>query len=262
MLSKRLAALAAAALTITALGACSAESLAEFGIEQAFDGEGEFDLDLDFGDNGHGGFNISTDEGDFSFNLDGESGGIMFDTDEGDGVISFDEDGIVFDTDEGDGVISFDEDGIVFDTDAGDGVISFDEDGIVFDTDQGDGAISFEENGVNFGTEDGSAFFGSGDIPDNWPADIGVPATTDPDQTFFTVFDTPDGSSMTGIFQHDPAEPYGARVQATLEATGWTSTFEASTSEGAQIQYTKGSNTAVVFYDDMGFASVSFVIAG
>lgn len=204
-----LASIATAALGIAMLGACSAESLTEraigLGLEQAI--EGNEDINLDFGDDGAGGFSISTEEGDFAISFDEDNGGITFDTEDGAGEISFDEDGIVFDTDAGDGVISFDEDNgeIVFDTDAGDGVISFDED---------NGTVSFDGDA-------GSAVLGSGQVPASWPAWIGVPQTVNPDTMTFSEIEIGDMTSIIANFQHAADDPFTVDTADALVAMGW-----------------------------------------
>lgn len=201
-----LALLGSAALGIALMGACSAESLTERVLEQAI--EGDQDIDLDFGDDGTGGFKISTDEGEFALNIDGENGMIQFDSDEGQGSISFDEDGIVFDTTEGDGAISFDEDGIVFDTDEGEGSISFDED----------------EGTVNFSSDEGEGSYqiAGADAPDGWPAFIGPPATVDSDNTVYTAVAGEDGKAvLIASFEHGTEENYPQALVDALIDQGW-----------------------------------------
>lgn len=207
--SRILTSIAAAALGVAALGACSADSLAEraasFGLEQAI--EGNEDIDFDFGDDGSGGFSITTEEGEFSLNFDDENGAITFDTDEGSGVISLDENGIVYDTDEGSGTISIDEDAgqINFDTDQGDGTISFDEDSVVIETEDGDFGI------IN-----------SADVPDGWPAIIGAPQSLIPGSVVYTEIDLgPEATRLSGTFEHDPNERWAEVLTDRLEANGW-----------------------------------------
>lgn len=244
--SRILSSLAAASLGVALLGACSAESLTEraasFGLEQAL--EGDQDIDLDFGQDGSGGFNISTDEGDFSLNFDEDNGGIVFNTDEGDGVISFDENGIVYNTDEGDGVISFDE-----------------ENGSInFDTDQGDGAINFDdEGGFTVQTDEGDlGIFNSQDAPPTWPQALGVPATLVPGSQNFSVLDLGDGVITTGVFNHDPNEQYGANAIAVLVASGWTESIS-SNQDGsvfAQLMSPDGV-IAQIISDSTGYSTIS-----
>lgn len=243
-----LGSLAAAVIGITLLGACSTESLTEaavnFGLEQAI--EGSEDIDVDFGDDGSGGFSISTEEGDFAINFDEDSGGIVFDTDEGEGVISFDEDGIVFDTDEGDGVISFDQDNgeIVFDTDAGDGVISFDED---------NGTVSFEGDG-------GSAIFGANDVPAEWPASIGVPQTIDVTASHFSRVVTDNGLVMTGAFEHAADEAFAETTKDTLIATGWTLVVEGGNAENRQLHFANEADGSSVIVGTQGATNTTVAI--
>lgn len=243
-----LASLAAAALGIATLGACSTESLTEravsFGLEQAI--EGNEDINLDFGDDGSGGFSISTEEGDFAISFDEDNGGITFDTEDGAGAISFDEDGIVFDTDEGDGVISFDEENgeIVFETDAGDGVISFDED-----------------NGtVNFEGDAGSAAFGTNDVPDSWPAAIGVPQTVNSDTMVFTEVDTGEGKMLIGTFYHAAGDPFAANTADALLAAGWTMT--SGSADADYMTFGSGASTATILVLDADATTVSLMIGG
>ena len=247
--SRIVSSIAAASLGILLLGACSAESLTEraasFGLEQAI--EGDQDINLDFSDDGAGGFSISTDEGDFSLNFDEDNGGIAFNTDEGNGVISFDENGIVFDTDEGDGVISFDQD----------------NGSINFDTDQGDGAINFDdEGGFTIQTDDGDlGIYSSEDAPPTWPQTLGVPATLVPGSQSFSVLDLGDTVITTGVFNHDPSEPYAANAIATLLGSGWTQNI-ASNQDGsvfAQLTSPDGS-IAQVIGDDTGYSTISITL--
>jgi len=245
--SRILSSIATASLGIALLGACSAEALTEraasFGLEQAI--EGDQDIDLDFGQDGSGGFSISTDEGDFSLNFDEDNGGIVFNTDEGDGVISFDENGIVFNTDEGDGVISFDEEN---------GSINFET-----DTDAGDGSINFGDNGdVTIDTEDGSlGIFSSTDAPPTWPQELGAPATLVPGSQSFSVLDLGATVVTTGVFNHDPAEPYAATVVATLARNGWNQDISSNQDGSIFAQLSNGVLIAQVVGDDTGYTTVS-----
>jgi len=238
--SRILSSIAAASLGIALLGACSAESLTEravgFGLEQA--AGGDQDIDLDFGDDGLGGFSVKTDEGDFSLNFDEDSGGILFDTEDGAGAISFDEDGIVFNTDEGDGVIGFDEENgaITFETDEGDGVINFDE----------------ETGTVGFEGDAGSAVFGGNEIPDAWPAAIGVPQTADPAQTTFSVIDFDGGLILTANFQHGPEEFFAAKAQSYFENQGWTVKVETAEAGGSYTALNKGESSVIINNDGNG----------
>jgi len=225
--SRILSTIAATALGVTLLGACSAESLTEraasFGLEQAI--EGDQDIDLDFGQDGSGGFSISTDEGDFSLNFDEDNGGIVFNTDEGDGVISFDQ-----------------------------------ENGSInFDTDEGDGAINFGDNGdVSIDTEDGSlGIFNSPDAPSSWPQELGVPVTLVPGSQSFSVLELGGTVVTTGVFNHDPAEPYAASVIATLGATGWTQDISSNQDGSVFAQLSNGVLIAQVVGDDTGYTTVS-----
>ena len=244
--SRILSSIAAAGLGIVMLGACSAESLTEraatFGLEQAI--EGDQDIDFDFGQDGSGGFSISTEEGDFSLNFDEDNGGIVFNTDEGDGVISFDEDGIVFNTDEGDGVISFDQD----------------NGSINFDTDEGDGAINFDDNGgVSIETEDGSlGIFNSPDAPPTWPAQIAPPATLVPGSQSYSVLELGESIVTTGVFNHDPSEPYGQNVVDILKALGWTESITSNEGGSLFVQLENGAGiVAQVIGDDTGYTTVN-----
>jgi len=239
-----LSSLAAASLSIAMLGACSAEALTEraasFGLEQAI--EGDQNIDLDFSEDG-GGFNISTEEGDFSLNFDEENGGIAFNTTEGDGVISFDEDGIVFDTTEGDGVITFDEENGAID----------------FNTSEGDGSINFGDNGdVTIETEEGQ--FGvvtSADAPASWPRELSVPATAVPGSEIFSVLELGGTVVTTGTFEHDPAEPYAAGLIATLLSNGWTQNISSNQDGTIFAQFSKDVLIAQVVGDANGSTTVS-----
>lgn len=247
--SRIVSSLAAASLGIALLGACSAESLTEraasFGLEQAI--EGNQDIDLDFGDDGVGGFSISTDEGDFSLNFDEDNGGIVFNTDEGDGVISFDENGIVFNTDEGDGVISFDE-----------------ENGSInFDTDQGDGALTFDdEGGFTLQTDEGDlGIFSSEEAPPTWPGTLGVPASLVPGSQSFSVLDLGDTVVTTGVFNHDPNEPYAASAIATLLDSGWSQNISSNQDGSVFAQLTSPDGSiAQVIGDDNGYSTISITM--
>ena len=247
--SRILSSLAAASLGIALLGACSAESLTEraasYGLERAV--EGDQDIDLDFSGDGSGGFSVSTEEGDFALNFDEENGGIVFNTDDGDGVISFGENGIVFNTDEGDGVVSFDE-----------------ENGSInFDTDQGDGAINFDDDGgVTIQTDEGELWiFTSQDTQPTWLQALGVPATLVPGSQNFSVLDLGDTVVTSGVFNHDPNEPYAATLIATLLRSGWTQNI-ASDQDGtvfAQLTGPDGS-IAQVIGDNSGYTTISLTL--
>ena len=229
--SRILSSLAAASLGIALLGACSAESLTEraasYGLERAV--EGDQDIDLDFSGDGSGGFSVSTEEGDFALNFDEENGGIVFSTDEGDGVISFDEENgsINFDTDQGDGAINFDDDG-----------------GVTIQTDEGELGI-----------------FTSQDAPPTWPQALGVPATLVPGSQSFSILDLGDTVVTSGVFNHDPNEPYAATLIATLLRSGWTQNI-ASDQDGtvfAQLTGPDGS-IAQVIGDNSGYTTISLTL--
>jgi len=229
--SRILSSLAAASLGIALLGACSAESLTEraasYGLERAV--EGDQDIDLDFSGDGSGGFSVSTEEGDFALNFDEENGGIVFSTDEGDGVISFDEENgsINFDTDQGDGAINFDDDG-----------------GVTIQTDEGELWI-----------------FTSQDTQPTWLQALGVPATLVPGSQNFSVLDLGDTVVTSGVFNHDPNEPYAATLIATLLRSGWTQNI-ASDQDGtvfAQLTGPDGS-IAQVIGDNSGYTTISLTL--
>lgn len=229
--SRILSSLAAASLGIALLGACSAESLTEraasYGLERAV--EGDQDIDLDFSGDGSGGFSVSTEEGDFALNFDEENGGIVFSTDEGDGVISFDEENgsINFDTDQGDGAINFDDDG-----------------GVTIQTDEGELWI-----------------FTSQDTQPTWLQALGVPATLVPGSQNFSVLDLGDTVVTSGVFNHDPNEPYAATLIATLLRSGWTQNI-ASDQDGtvfAQLTGPDGS-IAQVIGDHSGYTTISLTL--
>jgi len=229
--SRILSSLAAASLGIALLGACSAESLTEraasYGLERAV--EGDQDIDLDFSGDGSGSFSVSTEEGDFALNFDEENGGIVFSTDEGDGVISFDEENgsINFDTDQGDGAINFDDDG-----------------GVTIQTDEGELGI-----------------FTSQDTQPTWLQALGVPATLVPGSQNFSVLDLGDTVVTSGVFNHDPNEPYAATSIATLLSSGWTQNI-ASDQDGtvfAQLTGPDGS-IAQVIGDNSGYTTISVTL--
>ena len=229
--SRILSSLAAASLGIALLGACSAESLTEraasYGLERAV--EGDQDIDLDFSGDGSGGFSVSTEEGDFALNFDEENGGIVFSTDEGDGVISFDEENgsINFDTDQGDGAINFDDDG-----------------GVTIQTDEGELGI-----------------FTSQDTQPTWLQALGVPATLVPGSQNFSVLDLGDTVVTSGVFNHDPNEPYAATLIATLLRSGRTQNI-ASDQDGtvfAQLTGPDGS-IAQVIGDNSGYTTISLTL--
>lgn len=196
--------IAATALGVSLLGACSTDSLAEFGLERAFEANGE-DVDFDFND---GGFNLSTEEGEVSFNFDGENGGIFFEGEDGEGSIAFDDQGnIVFDTDDGSGTVSVSEDGVVVTDENGE------EQAVI--------SIDGETGAQTFTNEDGGTVTTSQAVPADWPVYIGVPQTLDAAQSAFTTGDFGDGWSFGGTITYDPAEDFPGAVTQRLEAAGF-----------------------------------------
>lgn len=247
--SRLLSSIVAASFGVLLLGACSAEALGEraanFGLEQAIEGNG--DIDVDFGGDGNGGFDISTEEGDFSLNFDQENGGISFSGEDGEGQISFGENGITFDTDEGSGSIGFDQENgsITFDTDQGDGSLGFnDEGGVSFDSDEGSGSIGI---------------FGSSEVPPSWPSGIATPQTPAPGGETFSVLDLgAQGIITTGIFMHAPDEPYGDAVVSSLVAAGWQVTVTSDQGDTFYAQLGDGNgDTVQVIGDGAGTTTVS-----
>lgn len=211
--------LAAAALGVSLLGAC-AESLTEravdFGLEQAV--EGDEDIDFSFEDDG---FTIQTEEGALTVESGANGGTAVFSGQDGEGTLSFDENGVVIDGDEGDGVVTF--------------------------TDEG---------GLAFTDENGSSIIGATEVPADWPAVLGVPASAVAGQSFFSVFDDGATVTTTGGFQHDPAEPYAQEVAARLAADGWTATSDLSQAGSVYSEWSKGSDTVLLIGDPTGFTSV------
>lgn len=243
--SRILSSLAAASFGVLLLGACSAEGLTEraasFGLEQAI--EGNEDIDIDF--SGDGGINFSSEEGSFSLNFDEENGGINFSGPDGDGAIRFDENGIRFSGPDGDGTISFDQDNGTID----------------FDGPDGDGSVRVDNDNLVLETEDGSFnLFGGSEAPDSWPAGLAQPASLVPGSANYTVLDLgTQGVVTTGVFEHDPAEPYAASVTSTLVASGWQVTVsqDANGSYFAQLGDGNG-GIAQVIADDTGTTTVTF----
>jgi hypothetical protein len=187
---------------ILLLAACSGESLSEFTIDQALDASGE-DVDFDFED---GGFSISGEDGEVTFNFDSEDGTFSFDSDDGSGTVQFDDEGNVrFDTDESSGTATIDEQGnIVVETDEGDATFNIDADA----------------GSATFSSDDGTGFTSQA-VPENWPEFFGAPATLIADQSVFSVFDDATGTSFTAFLAHDPAEDFAGAVEARLEAAGF-----------------------------------------
>lgn len=185
--SRLLSTIAAAAIGATLFSACGAitERAVEFGVERAVEADtGEnFDLDLS-GD----GFRVSTDEGDFSVNVDGENGTVVFDGEDGSGAINFDSENGT----------------IVFDGDEGSGAINFDEDGVTFNSDEGNGYL-----GIN-----------GGEVPANWPALVGVPASFDQQTALFSAFEEDGRGQYTMHLQQIDAS-YPAQLDARLTTAGF-----------------------------------------
>jgi len=229
MISKArfLTTIAAAALGISLFGACSAESLSEraisFGLEQAI--EGDEDIDFDFGDDGAGGFTIQTDEGELSLNFDENGGGIEFDGVDGEGAITFDQNGIVFDTDEGQGTITLDQEN---------GTINL-------ESTEGDAQLSFDDNNITLETEEEEfGFSTSTEVPDGWPAVVGLPVTIDREQSQFAELNLGGDESITGPFSHDPSEPFAQNTIDRLASNGWTKSGVVSDGDMIQADYSDG----------------------
>lgn len=254
MSRSRFATIVSSAIVLIALlGACSAESLAEFATERYVESQTDGEVDIDFG---NGGFNVSTEEGDFSLNLDGENGALVFDTDEGGGIVNFDaEDGtITYDTDEGSGVVSFDVDedseqgSITFDTDDGGGVVNFavDENAeqgtITYDGDDGQGSFSF----------------GSTDTPDGWPAAVGAPASAT-QAPVFSQFDDRGNVTLTGTFTHDPAEDFATAMIARFEAAGYTKVYTQEGNGTVVAEFSEGSKDLLVMSFGDGTTNVTII---
>ena len=153
----------------------------------------------------------------------------------------------------------------MFSTDEGDGVISFDEENgsINFDTDQGDGAINFDDDGgVTIQTDEGElGIFTSQDTQPTWLQALGVPATLVPGSQNFSVLDLGDTVVTSGVFNHDPNEPYAATLIATLLRSGWTQNI-ASDQDGtvfAQLTGPDGS-IAQVIGDNSGYTTISLTL--
>ena len=239
--SRFLKTLAGAALGISLLGACSAESLTEFGIERALEAQGEGDIDIDLS---NGGFNVNSEDGNFSINFDEENGGIFFDSDEGSGSILFDDDGnIVYDTDEGSGTVSISDEGIVVDGDGEgqDATFNFNNDG----------------SGGTLTTEDGVAQFGLTEAPSTWPAFITPPSSNIAGQTTYSVFSEGDSLLHTANFYHDASEDYAQATIDRLLGAGFTSQFTTTTPDGVMAQLTKDNVGVMVIGDGSGVTSVT-----
>lgn len=245
--SRLLRSIAAGSFGILLLGACSADALGEraagFGLERAIEANG--DVDVDFGGDGNGGFNISTDEGEFSLNFDQENGGISFNGPDGDGQINFGDNGITFDTDQGSGALGFDQENgsITFDTDDGAGSLGLDDDGgVTFDSDQGSIGI-----------------FGSSEAPPSWPSGIAAPQTLVAGGETFSVLDLgAQGTVTTAIFMHAADEPYADSVVSSLLASGWDVTVSSDQGGTFFAQLGDGNGgTVQVIGDGNGTTTVS-----
>lgn len=237
--SRILSSIAAAALGVSLLGACSAESLAEFGLERALESSAEGDVDIDLS---NGGFNITSDEGDFAINFDEDNGGIFFDSEDGSGSIVFDDEGnIVYDTDEGSGTITVDDDGIVIDGDNAEGTIAFADDG---------------NGGATITTEEGSAQFGLTTAPPTWPGLIGQPSTNIDGQTTYSVLDSEDGQAQTANFYHDAGENFAQAVIDRLTGAGFVSSVTSTTPDGVFAQM-QNEDTFVMVIGDRGTTTVT-----
>lgn len=239
-LARPLTAVAATALGISLLGACSTDSLAEFGLEQVLSAEGQ-DVDIDFSD---GGINLSGEDGDFSLSFDAEDGIIEFGGDDGSGVIQFDEDGNVrFDTDQGSGTATITDNGVSFQGDNDEGEFSF-----VTDDESGAQVFTSEEGQVSISTN----------VPADWPDWIGVPETLLPTESTFSVSKGDGYESYTGFVSHDPSENYAGAVNARLESVGFTMTGSATDLSGPNtgyVQWANGDTEAMVTYE-AGFTMV------
>jgi len=239
--SRFLMTIAGAALGISLLGACSAESLAEFGLERALESSAEGDVDIDLS---NGGFNLNSEEGNFSINFDEDNGGIFFDSDEGSGSILFDDEGnIVYDTDEGSGTVSISDEGIVVDGDGEGQDASFN-----FNADGSGGTIT---------TEDGVAQFGLTEAPATWPGFISPPASNIAGQTTYSVFSEGDSLMHTANFYHDAGEDYAQATIDRLLGAGFTSQFTTTTPDGVMAQLTNDNTAVMVIGDGGGITSVT-----
>lgn len=239
--SRFLISLAGAALGISLLGACSAESLAEFGLERALESSAEGDVDIDFG---NGGFNLDSEEGSFSINFDEDNGGIFFDSEDGSGSIIFDDEGnIVYDTDEGSGTVSITNEGIVVDGD-GDGQ---------------DASFNFNADGTGgtFETEGGIAQFGLTEAPSTWPGFIAPPSSNIDGQTTYSVFSEGDSLLHTANFYHDESEDYAQATIDRLLGAGFTSQFTTTTPDGVMAQLANDTVGVMVIGDGSGVTSVT-----
>lgn len=238
-------AIAGAALGVSLLGACSAESIAEFGFEQALEAsaEGDADIDLDFS---NGGFSVNSEDGDFSINFDEEAGGIVFESDEGSGSILFDEEagGIVFDTDEGEGTINFSEDGIVFDAEGT----------------ENDGTLNFNDNGgATLNTDGATSYFGVTTQPDDWPAIIVPPATNVDGETVYSAFGDSSGFIYSATYAHDAGEPFAQNTVDRLTDAGYVSQFQMTTPEGTSNSLSNGEFNVTVVEGEDGLTMVMFM---
>ena len=239
--SRFLMTIAGAALGISLLGACSAESLAEFGLERAIESSGEGDVDIDLS---NGGINLNSEEGSFSINFDEDNGGIFFDSEEGSGSILFDDEGnIVYDTDEGSGTVSISDEGIVVDGDGDGEDASFN-----FNADGSGGTLT---------TEDGVAQFGMTEAPATWPGFISPPASNIAGQTTYSVFSEGDSLMHSANFYHDAAEDYAQATIDRLLGAGFTSQFTTTTPDGVMAQLTNDNTAVMVIGDGCGITSVT-----
>ena len=193
-----------ALMGVLVLGACSAESIAELGVEQMIEAQTDGEVDLDFGD---GGFSISTEEGDLDIAFDGETG-IVFDSHEGGGVIQFDDDGSIrLDSDFGSAQARVDDDGSVVIT--GD---DHDEEFVMsFDAGGGETTMVLDDMVVTTSQR----------RPDDWPTFLAVPRTLDVASSAFSVAVSEQGFTYSGTFVHDPAENFLAAAEESLEAAGF-----------------------------------------
>lgn len=238
---RTLLAFAAGVLAISTAGACSAESLAEFGLEKVVEANADGDVDIDFSD---GGLTVTTDEGDIDFSFD-----------EGDGTGS-----IVFESDEGSGSVTFDDEGnIVYDTDEGSGTITVDDNGIQINDDE-QGHVTIAGNGDGTGTltsDSTQAAFGLDGPPDGWPTEIGVPDTINADATTYSQFQQGDKTTLIANFTHDPNEDFATSVIDRLISDGWNADLNASEDESVFAQFSNGDRIALVVADDVGLTHVT-----
>jgi hypothetical protein len=233
--------IAGGALAISLLGACSAESLAEFGLERALESSAEGDVDIDLS---NGGFNLNSEEGNFSINFDEDNGGIFFDSDEGSGSILFDDEGnIVYDTDEGSGTVSISEEGIVVDGDGEGQDASFN--------------FNADSSGATITTEDDVAQFGLTEAPATWPGFISPPASNIAGQTTYSVFSEGDSLMHTANFYHDAGEDYAQATIDRLLSAGFSSQFTTTTPDGVMAQLTNDNTAVMVIGDGGGITSVT-----